>query len=137
MDGGSQASFESHTLAGPISGSGGSINRNEIRTIHQIKEDQLGMSDKADFFSLRATIMHIKADNILYPACPTPQCNKKVTETHEGWRCEKCDRCHEKPEYRSVHSPRPTLFCRFCDAKNLSAGTSFKRPSVIILVRCG
>ena len=65
------------------------------------------MSDKPDYFSLRASIMHIKADNILYPACPTPQCNKKVTETHEGWRCEKCDRCHEKPEYRSVrHAPR-------------------------------
>jgi len=60
------------------------------------------MSDKADFFSLRATVMHLKADNILYPACPTPQCNKKVTETHEGWRCEKCDRCHEKPEYRYI-----------------------------------
>jgi replication factor A1 len=104
MDGGSQTPFSSHTQTGSSSGSGGSINRNEIRTIHQVKEDQLGMSDKADFFSLRATIMHIKADNISYPACPTPQCNKKVTETHEGWRCEKCDRCHEKPEYRSVRS---------------------------------
>jgi replication factor A1 len=136
MDGGSQTLFNSHTQTGSLSGLSGSINRNEIRTIHQVKEEQLGMSDKADFFSLRATIMHIKADNISYPACPTPQCNKKVTETHEGWRCEKCDRCHEKPEYRSVRST-PHHFIDLVIRRSSPVGTSFKQPSVIPLVRCG
>jgi len=75
-----------------------------MRTINDVKDAQLGMSDKADFFSMRATVMHIKTDNIVYPACPTPQCSKKVTETHDGWRCEKCDRSHEKPEYRYIIS---------------------------------
>jgi len=101
MDGGSQTSFSSYT--GTSTGSGGTINRNEMQVIHQVKEAQLGMSDKADFFSLRAFIMHIKTDKILYPACPTQPCNKKVTETHDGWRCENCERSYEKPEYRSVH----------------------------------
>ncbi|KAH9966521.1 replication factor-A protein 1 [Russula dissimulans] len=101
-DGGAQASFNSHTQAGLSSGPGGTINRNEMRTIHQVKDTQLGMSDKADFFSMRATIMHIKTDNMMYPACPTAQCNKKVIESHDGWRCEKCDRSYEKPEYRYI-----------------------------------
>ncbi|KAI0295475.1 replication factor-a protein [Russula brevipes] len=102
MDGGAQASFNSHTQAGLSSGPGGAINRSEMRTIDDVKVAQLGMSDKPDFFAIRATIMHIKTDNITYPACPTPQCNKKVMETHDGWRCEKCDRSHEKPEYRYI-----------------------------------
>lgn len=116
LDAGAQASFNSHAQAGLSSGAGGAINRNEMRTIHQVKDTQLGMSDKADFFSMRATIMHIKTDNMMYPACPTPQCNKKVIESHDGWRCEKCDRSHEKPEYRSV---RPLLFICSGDTKRL------------------
>ncbi|KAH9001416.1 replication factor-a protein [Lactarius akahatsu] len=102
VDGGAQTTFTSHSQAGLSSGSGGTINRNEMRTIFDVKEAQLGMSDKADFFSTRATIMHIKTDNLVYPACPT--CNKKMTESHDGWRCEKCDRSYEKPEYRYIIS---------------------------------
>ncbi|KAH9997570.1 replication factor-a protein [Russula vinacea] len=102
MDGGAQTSFKSHSQAGLSSAPGGAINRNEMRTINDVKDAQLGMSDKVDYFSTRATVMHIKTDNIVYPACPTPQCNKKVTEMHDGWRCEKCDRSYEKPEYRYI-----------------------------------
>jgi replication factor A1 len=112
VDGGAQMSFASHTQAGLSSGSGGAINRNEMRTIFDVKEAQLGMSDKPDFFSTRATIMHIKTDNLVYPACP--QCNKKMTESNDVWRCEKCDRTYEKPEYRSV---RLAWFLGYSDAK--------------------
>ena len=106
VDGGAQSVFTSHTQAGMSSGPGGAISRNEMRTIFDVKEAQLGMSDKVDFFSTRATIMHIKTDNLVYPACPTSGCNKKMTENHDGgWRCEKCDRGYEKPEYRSVRLP--------------------------------
>jgi len=134
VDGGAQKSFATHAQAGLSSVSGGTINRNEMRTIFDVKEAQLGMSDKADFFSTRATIMHIKTDNLVYPACPTSQCNKKMTESHDGWRCEKCDRSYEKPEYRSV---RLTLSFLYSDAKGLSAGTSFRWLLVIILAKCG
>jgi len=51
-------------------------------------------------FCAQASIMHIRAENIAYPACPT--CGKKVIEQHDGWRCEKCDRSHEKPQYRYI-----------------------------------
>lgn len=134
VDVGAQKSFTTHTQGGSSSISGGTINRNEMRTIFDVKEAQLGMSDKADFFSTRATIMHIKTDNLVYPACPASQCNKKVIESHDGWRCEKCDRSYEKPEYRSV---RLALFFVCSDAKGLSAGTSLRWLLVIILAKCG
>ena len=134
VDGGAQTSFASHTQAGLSSGSGGPINRNEMRTIFDVKEAQLGMSDKADFFSTRATIMHIKTDNLVYPACPTSQCNKKMTESQDVWRCEKCDRTYEKPEYRSV---RLALYLATPMRKAWSTGTSFRWPSVIIVAKCG
>ncbi|KAH9173515.1 replication factor-a protein [Lactarius sanguifluus] len=104
LDGGAQTTFTSHSQAGISSGSGGTINRNEMRTIFDVKEAQLGMSDKADFFSTRATIMHIKTNNLVYPACQTSQCYKKMTESHDEWRCEKCGSCYEKPEYRYIVS---------------------------------
>lgn len=102
---GAEQSFQSHTHSAPSAGgSFSSFNRAEIRNLREVKESQLGTSDKADFFSTQATIMHIKSDNISYPACPTPNCNKKVVEVHDGWRCEKCDRSFEKPQHRYIMS---------------------------------
>lgn len=136
MDGGSQISFKSHTQAGLSSASGGAVNRNEMRTINEIKDAQLGMSDKTDYFSMRATVMHIKTDNIVYPACPTPQCNKKVTETQDSWRCEKCDRSYEMPEYRSVQLD-PHLFIYPVIRRTRLAGISLRWPSLMLLIRYG
>ncbi|TFY76589.1 hypothetical protein EWM64_g7426 [Hericium alpestre] len=99
-DAGVKTSFHSHTSGGASGGAGGTINRSEMRTLNDVKEAQLGMSDKVDYFSCRATIMHIKPENTYYPACPGENCSKKVVEQHDGWRCEKCDRSYEKPEYR-------------------------------------
>lgn len=135
MDGGAQTSFKSHTQSGLSSAPGGAVNRSDMRTINDVKDAQLGMSDKADFFSMRATVMHIKTDNIVYPACPTPQCNKKVTETHDGWRCEKCDRSHEKPEYRSVRLAVHHFI--FPLIRRALAGTLFRWLSLIPLVSYG
>ncbi|ETW86185.1 hypothetical protein HETIRDRAFT_309703 [Heterobasidion irregulare TC 32-1] len=102
-DGGASTSFTAHSSAG--AGSGASINRNEMRTISEVKDAQLGMNEeKPDYFSTRATIMHIKSDNISYPACHTEGCSKKVVESHDGWRCEKCDRSYPKPQYRYIMS---------------------------------
>jgi replication factor A1 len=76
----------------------GAFKREEIRTLGDVKESGLGMGDTQEVFSARATIIHIKADNLTYAACPT--CNKKAVEGNEGWHCEKCDRSYEKPEHR-------------------------------------
>jgi replication factor A1 len=95
------------------SGSGGSatFNRADIRTIEDIKANTQ-IPEKAEMFSCRGTILHIKADNPAYPACPAQACKKKVIDTGDGWRCEKCDKSWEKPEYRCVTSdliPKPPL----------------------------
>lgn len=96
-------SFQSHQN---VPGSGGGFqagfDRNAIRDLMDVKQSQLGEDDRTDFFSTRATIMHIKSDNMWYPACPTAQCNKKVTDNGGSWRCEKCDQSFDKPEYRYI-----------------------------------
>jgi replication factor A1 len=97
---GSEQAFQSHSNAISSMSLSGGFNRAEARNLNDVKESQLGMSDKVDYFSARATIMHIKSENISYPACPTQGCSKKVISTNEGWRCEKCDRSFEKPEHR-------------------------------------
>ena len=96
-------SFASHSV--PFSGaaSTGGFNRSEMMSFQDVKKSQLGMNDKADFFSTKATIMHIKSDNLWYPGCPTPTCTKKVMEINGNWRCEKCEQSFPKPEYRFVY----------------------------------
>lgn len=98
---GSEQNFKSFSGSTMSSGSG-TFRREELRTLESVKDSQLGMGDKQDYFSCRATIQHIKNENLSYPACQTENCNKKVIETHEGWRCEKCDRSFERPEHRYV-----------------------------------
>ncbi len=97
----SDQKFQSHTGSMP-SGGGVAFDRAEIRNLNDVKVSELGMFDKPDYFSARATVMHIKSDNISYPACPTQGCGKKVLQMGDSWRCEKCDKSYPKPEYRYV-----------------------------------
>ncbi|PNS20586.1 hypothetical protein CAC42_313 [Sphaceloma murrayae] len=79
--------------------------RNQYKTVAQIRDENLGMSEEADYFHLKGTIVYVKQDSFAYPACLTPECNKKVIEVDPGeWRCEKCNVTHPKPEYRYVLS---------------------------------
>lgn len=87
-----------NTGVGMMSG----FKRAELRSINEVKEAQLGQQDRVDYFSTRATIMHIKSDNISYPACQTPGCSKKVIEVNGSWRCEKCDKSFPSPDHRFV-----------------------------------
>jgi len=99
---GSSSNFQSHT-SNSAGGMGGAINPSELRTLQAVKDEGLGQSDKVDYFAARATVVHIKTENVAYPACPTEGCNKKVTDSNDGtWRCEKCDRTYDKPEYRYI-----------------------------------
>lgn len=77
----------------------------QTKTAAAVKDEQLGMNDQPDFFNMRATVQHIRQDNFCYAACLSENCNKKVLETEPGqWRCERCEKTHEKPEYRYVMS---------------------------------
>jgi len=79
------------------------FNRTEVRSIEEIKADQQ-IAEKAEMFSCRGTVLHIRGDNPAYPACPGQSCKKKVIETGDGWHCEKCEKTWEKPEYRYIIS---------------------------------
>lgn len=72
----------------------------DLRDISDISGSDLGLGEKADVFSTKATIIFIKPEPLWYPACPSANCNKKVVEENDGWRCEKCDELYPSPEYR-------------------------------------
>lgn len=95
--------FSSHSaMSGSIGVAGG---RNDAtKTILQIKEENLGMSEIVDYFTTKSTIIFVKQENVAYPACLSEGCNKKVIETEQGWMCERCDKTHQRPEYRYIMS---------------------------------
>ena len=137
---GAEQQFQSHTSSMP-SGGGITFDRAEIRNLNDVKVAELGMFDKPDNFCARATIMHIKNDNISYPACPTPGCGKKVVQMGDSWRCEKCDKSFPKPEHRYVYSrsqirPRRITCRRLLESSptqvyGLDGGLGLLRPSVV------
>lgn len=70
-------------------------------TIAKAIEENLGRSEKGDFFSVKAAISFLKVDNFAYPACSSEGCQKKVLEQSDGtWRCEKCEINHPSPKWR-------------------------------------
>ena len=101
---GKNDTFQSHAnMAGSMSAAGG--RGDPMKTILQVKEENLGMSEATDYFTTKATIIYIKQENVSYPACLSEGCNKKVVETDPGqWRCERCDRTHPRPEHRYIMS---------------------------------
>lgn len=103
--GGSTESFQSHAnVMGAVGATSGGRN-DQHKTIAQISEENLGMGENVDWFSVKATILYVKKDNVAYPACQTESCNKKVVEINPGeWRCEKCDKTWDRPDYRYIMS---------------------------------
>lgn len=99
-----QGRAEAFTSHASVLGASTSTGKPEqFKTVAQVREEQLGMSDDAVYFSLKATVIYIKQDNMCYPACLSEGCNKKVTELDPGqWRCERCDKTYPKPEYRYI-----------------------------------
>lgn len=73
-----------------------------LKTMAQVKDEQLGLNDAPDYFSVKGTISHFATDTFAYPACPKEGCNKKVVDEGGTWRCEKCNANYPEPEYRYV-----------------------------------
>lgn len=75
--------------------------KDEFRLLDDVIVNQIGMSESFAYYSTRATVTHLKFDNLWYPACPADRCNKKVNmEATDQWRCEKCNATYPAPEYR-------------------------------------
>ncbi|GAA6016502.1 hypothetical protein JCM10207_002819 [Rhodosporidiobolus poonsookiae] len=100
---GQNQSFQAHSNSGP--GAATSFKPDQFKTLQTVVDENLGMSDKPDFFATRATVTYVKGENLSYPACPTERCNKKmILEGENAWRCEKCDMTYEAPQYRYILS---------------------------------
>lgn len=70
-------------------------------TIAAAQKENLGRSEKGDFFNVKAAVSFLKVDNFAYPACSNDNCNKKVLEQPDGtWRCERCDTNNPGPDWR-------------------------------------
>ncbi|XP_053130539.1 replication protein A 70 kDa DNA-binding subunit [Hemicordylus capensis] len=75
------------------------------KTLHEAKSENLGQGDKADYFSCVGTVVYLRKEGCMYQACPSPDCNKKVVDEHNGlYRCEKCDREFPNFKYRMILS---------------------------------
>ncbi len=76
--------------------------KDDFKLISQITDEHLGHGEKPDYLTIRGSIIFIKNENAMYPACPGDDCNKKVTEDGNGWRCERCSRTWPAPNYRYI-----------------------------------
>ncbi|XP_045382091.1 replication protein A 70 kDa DNA-binding subunit isoform X1 [Lemur catta] len=86
------------------SGGVGGSNTN-WKTLYDVKAENLGQGDKADYFSSVATVVFLRKENSMYQACPTQDCNKKVIDQQNGlYRCEKCNREFPNFKYRMILS---------------------------------
>ncbi|MCJ1267546.1 Replication factor A protein 1 [Lobaria immixta] len=100
---GKDGTFASHASMDSMGAAGG--RGDPLKTILQVKEENLGMSETPDYFTTKATIIYIKQENFAYPACLSPDCNKKVVEEEPGqWMCAKCEKSHPRPDYRYIMS---------------------------------
>lgn len=79
--------------------------REDRKYLSQIKDENIGMGEKPDYFNVLATVTYIKSDtgNISYMACPTDGCNKKVIETGPSkYRCERCQKEFDRCDHRYI-----------------------------------
>nr|DBA34216.1 TPA: hypothetical protein GDO54_001796 [Pyxicephalus adspersus] len=85
-------------------GGGGGGNTN-WKSLLEVKNENLGHGDKADYFTSVATIVYLRKENCLYQACPSQDCNKKVIDQQNGlFRCEKCNTEFPNFKYRLILS---------------------------------
>jgi replication factor A1 len=110
-----------------------SMGKTDVRKkVVQIKDENLGRSEKPDWITVKGAISHLNTDNFCYPACTAEvsgrQCNKKVTNNGDGtWQCDRCERSLPNCEYRYL------LLCQIQDHTGLTYATAFQEGGVEII----
>jgi len=82
------------TLSTSGTGAGSADLIEKRKWVSAIRDESMGMGEKPDYITIKASVNYIKHDTDgFYIACPTPGCNKKVTDLmNGGYRCEKCNK---------------------------------------------
>ncbi|KAJ3352774.1 Replication factor A protein 1 [Allomyces javanicus] len=89
-------------MGGGMGGAGmGAADRNDVTLLCDVQDPAMGAT-KPEYYTTDAYITFIRPQNMMYPACQSEGCSKKVTFTGSGWRCEKCSVEHDAPEYRYI-----------------------------------
>ncbi|MBN3304615.1 RFA1 protein, partial [Amia calva] len=97
--------MEGQSVSEMKGGSGASGGNTSWKTLSEVKAENLGHGEKADYFTCVATIVFLRKENCMYQACPSQDCNKKVVDQQNGlFRCEKCDREFPNFKYRLILS---------------------------------
>ncbi|RKO86700.1 replication factor rfa1, partial [Blyttiomyces helicus] len=122
---GSSMTFTAYSNTG--GGGGGSGRGDPVKSIQQIKDENLGMDEKPSYFVTRATLTFIKPDPLWYTACSNHGCNKKVLDNGNGWRCEKCDMLFPQPSHRYMMS------CQVADHTGSTWVTAFNETAQAII----
>jgi len=110
-----------------------SMGRTDVRkAVAQIKDEDLGRSEKPDFITVKGAISHLTTDNFCYPACTLEVngkvCNKKVINNGDGtWQCDKCDKSLPNCEYRYL------LQCQVQDHTGVTYATAFQEAGIEIV----
>jgi len=91
-------------LSNQQGGGGGMVtSQANWKALDELKNNQLGMGDKADYFSCKGTVLYTKKDNSMYMACSGDGCNKKVIDQNDGsYRCEKCAKDFPSFKWRMI-----------------------------------
>jgi len=100
---GAVQTFKAHSTTSS-GGSSSAFNRAEVRGLEEVKQAGYGTPGNPEFFSARATVMHVKSEPLSYPACHNDGCNKKVEDVGGSWRCEKCNQSFDRPQHRYIMS---------------------------------
>ncbi|KAJ8958164.1 hypothetical protein NQ318_006103 [Aromia moschata] len=71
----------------------------------EVQDQGLGKAERGDYYQVMGTILLMRSENLMYKACPTEDCNKKVIDLENGmYRCEKCNREFPNFKYRLLAS---------------------------------
>ncbi|KZP01140.1 replication factor-a protein [Calocera viscosa TUFC12733] len=85
-------------------GTSASLNRKELTSLADVKSNNIGMNEPAEF-TVKLRIKWTRREGTFwYPACKDSGCRKKVEAEGDQWRCPKCNVLWDEPEYRYIAS---------------------------------
>ncbi|XP_022105118.1 replication protein A 70 kDa DNA-binding subunit-like isoform X3 [Acanthaster planci] len=97
-------------------------------TLEEVYAQNLGQGEKPDYFTTKGTIIFMRKENSMYMACPSSECNKKVSDNGDGsYHCEKCGKDYPNFQHRLL------LSANIADATDTQWTTFFQETAESIL----